>query len=246
MRTTDPTRNKLLNKKGGYNLKLVIDNIEDLGLEFTALDDRGGPPPLYPIASKSLMEAILNHPQPNNEHRYAIEKTMEFSKRCFQSPYNLDNSSNNDNNRYMYPSDNKAKAKANNNNVSEELLELICKGHDEGYPFVPNELIYGISKNKIIPKKRDVDLRKFELAEEGKTEGNVINIHVIFVVVIYTNYNHNIGGTKTDDGENKNEEDDEDNDNIEIEQDELEMDDDYIVDHNESEDDDDNDNEATY
>jgi hypothetical protein len=31
MRTTDPTRNKLLNKKSGYNIKLVIDNIEDLG-----------------------------------------------------------------------------------------------------------------------------------------------------------------------------------------------------------------------
>ena len=199
--------------------ELIRDNIEDLGLEFTALDDRGGPPPLYPIASKSLMEAILNHPQPNNEHRYAIEKTMEFSKRCFQSPYNLDNNSNDDNNRYMYPSDNKNN-KANNNNIPKDLLELISKGQDEGYPFVPNELIYGISKNKIIPKKRDVDLRKFELAEEGKTEGN--------------------------DGENKNEEDDEDNDNIEIEQDELEMDDDYIVDHNESEDDDDNDNEATY
>ena len=154
--------------------ELIRDNIEDLGLEFTALDDRGGPPPLYPIASKSLMEAILNHPQPNNEHRYAIEKTMEFSKRCFQSPYNLDNSSNYDKNRYMYPSnDNNNKT---NNNVPKELLELICKGNDEGYPFVPNELIYGISKNKTILKKRDVDLRKFELAEEGKTEGNVINI----------------------------------------------------------------------
>jgi len=140
--------------------ELIRDNIEDLGLEFTALDERGGPPPLYPIASKSLMESILNHPQPNNEHRYAIEKTMEFSKRCFQSPYNLDNSSNDDNNRY--PSDNNN----NNNNVPKELLELICKGQDEGYPFVPNELIYGISKNKIIPKKRDVDLRKFELAED--------------------------------------------------------------------------------
>ena len=31
MRTTDPTRNKLLNKKSGYNLKLIIDNIENLG-----------------------------------------------------------------------------------------------------------------------------------------------------------------------------------------------------------------------
>lgn len=206
--------------------ELIRDNIEDLGLEFTAFDDKDkvGPPPLYPIPTASLVTAMLHPPQPNNDHKYAIEKTMEFSKRCFQSPYNLDNITNDDNG-YINPYNNDNNK--SNNNVPKELLELICKGQDEGYPYVPDELIYGISmKNKMnTSKKRNVDinLQKFELAEEGKTEGGI-------------RY----------DGENKNEEDDEDNDNIEIDPDELEMDDDYIVDHNESEDDNDNDNEAIY
>lgn len=154
--------------------ELLRDNIEDLGLEFTALDERGGPPPLYPPAlpNSSLLLAISHPPQPNNEHKYAIEKTIEYTKRCFQSPYNLDNISNDDNNKYMY-SNNDNKKPNNNNKVPKELLDLISKGYDQGYPYVPDELIYGTTKNKANISKKinaDVNLSKFELAE--KTEGN--------------------------------------------------------------------------
>jgi hypothetical protein len=79
--------------------ELIRDNIEDLGLEFNAFEDRGGPPPLYPIPNASLVTAMLHPPQPNNDHKYAIEKTMEFRKPCYQIPYNIDKINKDDNNR---------------------------------------------------------------------------------------------------------------------------------------------------
>lgn len=154
--------------------ELIRDNLEDVGYDIVnSTEDRsGGPAPLYPPPSNNLCTVLLNPPMPESEHKYAIEKTMEFSKRCYQSHYNLDNIINH-NNAYTYPTNTNNNTSSSNKTVHGELLGLICLGEDEGYPYVPVELIKGTNKKIFnVVKKRDVDLRRFEEAEEGKTEGN--------------------------------------------------------------------------
>ena len=173
--------------------ELIRDNLEDLGFDITAIEDRsaGGPPPLYPPPTNNLCSVLLNPPIPDSEHKYAIDKTLEFSKRCFQSPYNLDNFINH-NNVYNYPNNTNNNPNSNNNNkVPKELLELICQGKDEDYPYVPEELINGTNKKIFnVIKKRDVDFRRFEEAEEGKTEG--YNYYYIYIYLkLYFNIINN-------------------------------------------------------